>query len=284
MKPGQKTISSYFAPSPETKPNAKSAPKRTKPESRSAAPTSSTPHVVDLTSDNDDEQPVRKKARKKAEPAKKAVVPFFLLDPTGPLAASNAQPLAGPSREGSLRHEPPPRTDQRKDGVQKYKYNALSAGDRDIEMEPADGNGANLDRRAKLRKLLDDNSIFSTTAGGRGLAPGKRRNRGSSPMDVDETYRPRQDPHDESEASASEEEARLPSSITSKAFATLTNTTISEKSKGKKKAKEEIGPSGEPYTPLEKQVCKLACLDYTSTERHSGQRAEGTLSRCLTHD
>ncbi|KLO18801.1 hypothetical protein SCHPADRAFT_819209 [Schizopora paradoxa] len=78
-------------------------------------------------------------------------------------------------------------------------------------------------------------------------------------MDVDENHRSHQDRLDESEASASEneDETRLPSTITSKAFASLRNTVVSDKSKGKKKANEEIGPSSEPYTPLEKQVKEL---------------------------
>ncbi len=267
MKSGQKTISSYFVSSPEAKTSKKSGPKRTKSEARSAAP--SAPHaVVDLTSDNDEEQPVRKKPRKKAEPTKKTDIPFFLLDPAGPFKTNKAQPVAGPSRS-------PPTNG----GVQKYKYNVLSVEERDkvaSETETTEGNEAKMDRRLAFRKrLLEDNSIFSTTAAGRGFAPGKRKNNDTSPMDVDKTYPPRRGSHDESEASASEEEARLPSTITAKAFETLTNTIINEKAKGKKN--EAVGPSGEPYTPLEKQVREFVALNIMLAERLEGQRTEGTL-------
>lgn len=240
----QRTISAYFASSP--------SPQK-KVEKRPAAA------VVDLTVDDDDNDaaprpPVAKKSKKASEPCPKSqAAAFFTPDPLSPL--SRQLPQAGPSRPKT---PPPPSATHSVDAyrfVPQTSPHFKTSDDASLTTDQSKAKKAR--REAFKRKLLEDNTIF------------KPRSRTTPPdddaaMDIDDlkNIKAREDDEESMLEQSDNESVSFPEFITSKSYTSTASKTKSKaskssangKGKGKQKEDDEVGPSGQTYTPLEKQV------------------------------
>lgn len=240
---GQSTLSSYFSNTP-TKggTSSKTAGKRRVADT-----------FVDLTLNED--QSVERVAKKRKDSTNPTTTEeetiLFVPDLSNPLHEGCTFNSAGPSRLKT----PPPRSSKIScNSVEKYRFigsPATQDGTTDTHPEtPEEKRARKARREAFKRKLLEDNSTFSKRAARRSPEPlPKSGARDYNNLEGDLRV--------ESDLEGDDvEENLLPKSISSKKFpfGADTQTAKASASSGKRKEKEELGPSGLPYTPLERQV------------------------------
>ena len=233
----QTTLSSYFSGSSAGR-SSKATEKRRAPD------------IVDLTSDDIQDEPAAKKHKKLPDRSSHAEhdTIYFIPDLSNPLHEGFIPTGEGPSRMKT----PPPRDLKHNDkSMQKYRFiaspNAQTSGT-DAPETPEEKRAKRARREAFKRKLLEDNSIFSQRTV---KSSSKAR---ETILDVDGPENGRAESELEGDDA---EECVLPESVISKKFASKTQMHLSKSTTmigGKKKEKEDIGPSGLPYTPLEQQV------------------------------
>ncbi|KAI5124483.1 hypothetical protein M0805_003010 [Coniferiporia weirii] len=245
----QPTISSYFA-SQSSSPSSKRASRQAEKRAASAV-------FVDLTSDDAQEaQPVTKRTKvahhERAHEEKGCI---FTPDLTNPLHEH--------SRPGHGIAQPPPRR-AAVESAEKYVFKD-TPDDHEIPEAPEERHAKKTRREAFKRMLLGDNNLFSDTTG----KTKPERRTGVTPneaVDIDDLEIIREQDGDDDERN-SEENGSMPSGlpefVTSKAFLSSKGNKKDSSQRPESSARrgivkaEEVGPSGQPYTPLEKQVLKL---------------------------
>ncbi|KAH8117506.1 muts domain V-domain-containing protein [Phellopilus nigrolimitatus] len=247
---GQLSISSYFA----TQSGSPSKHFARQGEKRPASAV-----VVDLTSDGDAseaEPPPKKTKTSSAAPVKNEEQRIFVPDLSNPLH-ERLGPEPGPS---TLMTTPPPRPRTPVGSVKKYSFNNASESN-DVPETPEEKRAKKARREAFKRRLLGDNNMFSKQTKRAPPVEERRPALISDAVDIDDLENIRDREEDESSLEASDREmSALPNSVTSKAFLGFKGKgkenpqMTSSARKAKKVTTEEIGPSGETYTPLEKQI------------------------------
>lgn len=239
---GQSTLSSYFSNTPaKGGTGSKPAGKRRAADS-----------FVDLTLDEiQTVEPATKKRKDSTNPTtteEETIV--FVPDLTNPLHEGFTFSPAGPSRLKT----PPPRSSKIScNSVEKYRFigSPTTQDSTDTHPETPEEKRVKKARRETFkRKLLEDNNTFSRRAARRSPEPlPKAGARDDDKLEGELRV--------ESELEGDDvEENLLPKSISSKKFpfGADSQTAKASASSGKRKEKEELGPSGLPYTPLERQV------------------------------
>ena len=165
--------------------------------------------------------------------------------------------LQTPRRNGTTRTTQPIRTP--KQSIAKYGFNQTSDIP-DAPETPEEKRSKKARREAFKRKLLGDNSLFSRQSEVRPAASKQDEPREGEALDIDNLENIRERSGGESELEGSDAEtSTLPASIMAKAFSSgkgkeKEKAQAKQLAKRSKKDDEEIGPSGQTYTPLEKQV------------------------------
>ncbi|EJD05960.1 uncharacterized protein FOMMEDRAFT_104344 [Fomitiporia mediterranea MF3/22] len=227
---GQATISSYFSQS--TSSPSKHFATQTGLGKR--APPSA---VVDLTEDaSDNELPVAKKKR----------------------VGSSLQNNDKIRDNGNSLPSRSPRTPKK--SISKYGFNH-SSDPPEAPETPEEKRAKKTRREAFKRKLLADNGMFGRRPE---VVQSKKQAEvvDEDVMDIDDLDAIRERSRNESELEGSDQETSvLPAAVTSKAFSSSKGkekARASETLPAKRSKKEvEVGPSGQTYTPLEKQVLAL---------------------------
>ena len=205
---------------------------------------------MDLTGDDSpDEQPALKKKKLNGRSVKNE--PIFSPDLSNPLHDGCSSPIR---QNGNGSRMQTPKTPNA--SISKYKFGQAS-GEPEVPETPEEKRDKKTRREAFKRRLLAEKNLFGKRPE---VAPPTKPPRVSEDvMDVDDLENIKERKGEESEMEGSDRETSpLPAFITSKAFS-------SSKTKGKenvqkfstkasKKVEEEIGPSGQTYTPLEKQA------------------------------
>lgn len=252
MSSSQKRISSYFAPTPSHR-NGTSQPTQL-PSAKALGKRPAS--VVDLTVDDDTEcalKSTQKRVKKEIDftqngKSKATVSPLFLPEPfVEPTLSSLPVRTQTNGKVTPLDiSRSPPRT--QKSTVDKYRFDSSPGKEKPPEPEftPEQQKKKNARRAAFKKKLLEDNNLFSKPS-----TSGSSRQSPAPDVEMRDVNN-----DDETVVEGSDEERpHLPKQIKMKAFMDLVENSKSVKSKGKK-AVEEIGPSGQTFTPLENQVNK----------------------------
>lgn len=224
----QATISSYFQPaSPASSRSVKHAKSQKRPVS--------SPAPIDLTlSDSDEPTPPPKKKTRKNEGQFEGSdrEPLFLPDPEDdePIASTSAGPL------------PRPRNIAPQSPIQRFRFEPNTSSPPQ-ECKPTRETLEDIKRKEsrreafKKRLLVDNNLTFRKKQSRTVSQPSSRAESEKSDAEQVEDEEPE------------EVDKSYSSSILSKAFASAART-----KKPSVQTKDEIGPSGQVYTPLEKQV------------------------------
>ncbi|KAL5529107.1 hypothetical protein ACEPAG_5081 [Sanghuangporus baumii] len=244
---GQATISSFFSPSASS--TSKHFPTRSDLGKRATTST-----IVDLTRDDFTEEQ-RATKRKKLDGTSRKNEASFIPDLSNPLHDGFSSPVRKKGvTQSSLQSSKTPNK-----SISKYGF-AQASDTYENPDTPEEKRAKKARREAFKRKLLAENNIFGRRSE---VAPPTRHPRvNDDVIDIDNLENIKERVADESELEGSDQETSvLPASIKSKIFP-------SGKQKGKentqklfakptKKSMEEVGPSGQTYTPLEKQVMAL---------------------------
>ncbi|KAL5533020.1 MSH3 [Sanghuangporus sanghuang] len=275
---GQATISSFFPPSVSS--TSKHFPTRSDLGKRTTTGT-----IVDLTGDDSAEEQ-RAPKRKKLNGVSQKNEASFIPDLSNPLHDG----FISPARKNGVTQSSlqSPKTPNK--SLSKYSF--TQAPDiYEMPDTPEEKRAKKARRETFKRKLLAENNIFGRRS--EIAAPTRRPRVNDDVIDIDDLENIKERVADESELEGNDQETcALPASIKSKAFP-------SSKGKGReniqkpfakpsKKPVEEIGPSGQTYTPLEKQVnlenapfmkgAFLTCLPVTlGTSNHTSASVETSI-------
>lgn len=238
----QPTISAYFA-------SQSSSPSKASPKSRFAEKRTASSNYVDLTLEDTDIESVTKKSKI----TKHEQEGFAASRAKSSSSSSNRTTIQACLAAGPSTLRTPPRTSH-VGSAQKYRFTG-SVNEPDPNESPEDKRAKRARHDAFKRKLLEDNSLIRRSSR-QPEAVVYPQSPSDDVMNVDEIG--------EKEAiseSSDHDTNALPEFIRSKAFPqsrikSAKHHKIDKDTsvKTRKKAREEIGPSGMPFTPLEKQV------------------------------
>ena len=221
----QASLSSYFSQSQGATGSGSQPPKAT--QSKRA------PSPIDLTLDSDDEAAVRPQKRQKTASG------FF----------ARGRPNATPTKQASASSRRAPDS-----GGQAEQWRFDPSSPTKTARSPGDAEKQRQAHERAKRILLGNSGVF------RRKTPSAEAPASSDvEFEIQDDVLPQiqEDEHEETDKKFGELMSMFASSTTKKKGKATAKTSVSEPAPSRSRAKkaEEIGPSGQPYTPFESQVC-----------------------------